>query len=277
MPKVDIEELIATGSARKKVLFLMEHLGAVKYLGERRLTGEQFQALLESITEKEVKIYNKYRLIEEKVTRVTEFLSRDVLSLMGYTIMLRGYLNLIESYLSTEKIVNLILNQVPSNERRRDVLKRALKHWPEDDPDNTFYYLANAIPDKNGFLKIDLDSSLRRKGIPAGRHLSNVIYNTRIQTREIAIKNISYGQAILDYMKEEGFNVKTYKNRVKDLLSQVHESTDLWQIDFIKNTPEEREGINPLEAGYTAIKIEDPLEVDPKEYERYKSIIQNIK
>jgi hypothetical protein len=98
--------------------------------------------------------------------------------------------------------------------------------------------------------------------------------NVKKEAINSAIKFLSWREAILDYMEEEGFSIKTYRDIINSMNEDIHKPIIGWskyQSDtklFIPDFPSKR--ADKLKAKYAITPNIGELEVDPEIYNYFK-------
>jgi hypothetical protein len=224
MAKKDINKLLTTGSPKQRLLLIAEDIARGKYFQDKLLTDHEFNQLSESFKKpNEIKLYNEFRKADDTVTNAIinlQGLKFEVL--MNYS-NLRGYILVWNSIENTELLVNSILHEIKDPKERRLIAERGAK--------GINLLFSKAEPDPEGYLEIKVDfekTSYRGKKYneepePTKKYsLWYVMNNVKKEVESSVIKYLSWERALLDYMEDKGFNVKTYKNQIKDITSQIY-------------------------------------------------------
>jgi hypothetical protein len=101
-----------------------------------------------------------------------------------------------------------------------------------------------------------------------------VMNNVKRDAVNSAIKFLSWREAILDYMEEEGFSIKTYKEIINAMTEDIHKPIIGWtkylteEKLFIPNLPHNR--ADKLKAKYSITPNTRELEVDTEIYNYFK-------
>lgn len=231
MSKKDISKILEKGSGRQRVLLLSEDIARSKFDKERLLADQDFKALFESIKNpKDIKIYNRFKLIDNTVNNAVHVLNEHRIALREHAAILRGYCLLWDGYQRTEEMINLILHENKNIRERKSIVEKVLKVYSKDF-NSPFALLAKSSVDPEGYLNIDIETTGRPKKSKSDKGLltlHNVMWVTEKKIREMGVRCITYAQAILDFMDESGYKVKTYQIRINELLDDVYEDKALW-------------------------------------------------
>ena len=96
--------------------------------------------------------------------------------------------------------------------------------------------------------------------------------NVREKVIKTATQYLSWSKAIEDFMDEEGFNVKTYKDMIKTMDSQVYQPVIAWskyledEPTFIHDLPHLRADKIKAKAKYNIAPNISTIEVDENIY-----------
>lgn len=277
MSKKDIGKLLTTGTAKQRLLLIAEDRARVTYGEERILTDSDFNKLLDSFKKpNEIKLYNQF-------LGYTKAVNIGVLNLQGLKYEatrnysdLRGYILLLNSYENSELLVNSILNEIKDPIERDRLAKIGAS--------GSSLLFSEAVVDKEGF--IDIQTNVKKttkdsKGNPKNKEilenqltLWEVMNNVKRKAETSAIRYLSWEKALLDFMEDKGFNVKTYKDKIELL------STEIWApiIHWAKYYGENNIGISKprVEKLLTKYKIapnRDLYKIDEVEYSFFRKEI----
>ena len=277
MSKKDIGKLLTTGTAKQRLLLIAEDRARVTYGEERILTDSDFNKLLDSFKKpNEIKLYNQF-------LGYTKAVNIGVLNLQGLKYEatrnysdLRGYILLLNSYENSELLVNSILNEIKDPVERERLAKIGASV-------NTLLF-SEAVVDKEGFIDIQTNVKKQTKdsnGNPKNKEilenqltLWEVMNNVKRKAETSAIRYLSWEKALLDFMEDKGFNVKTYKDKIELL------STEIWApiIHWAKYYGENNTGLSKprVERLITKYKIapdRDLYKIDEVEYSFFRKEI----
>jgi len=289
MAKKDISTILKSGTPKQRILLIAEQIARSKFYGtgDPLLTDREFNQLSDSFkSDKEIKLWNRYKNIDAVVTNAImnlQGLKYEVL--MHYT-NLRGYVFLWNNLEHSELLVNSVLHEIKDPEERKRIAERAVKSKginalfsknfidEEGYVETSIDFLHNSYKDEDG-NRIDY------KDIPRETREGSLFY--LIETvKEDAIRSASkwlgWYEALNDYIDSEGFNLKTYKNILETLEGEVRSRVVGWGKYY--GEIEVGVDINPkltkLIEGYNVCP--EPYDIDPdeREYNWFKrEIIEN--
>lgn len=229
MAKKDIGKILTTGSPKQRILLIAEDIARGKYFQEKLLTDSDFNQLSNSFKKpNEIKLWNEFRRLDDTVTNAIlnlQGLKFEVL--MNYS-NLRGYILVWNSIEKTELLVNSVLHEIKDPKERKRIVEDGAK-----DIDLLF---SKTEPDQEGYIEIKVDFEkdsykdefgkwigVKAKPIKTKEYsLWYVMNNVKKEAETSAIKYLSWESATLDFMEERGFNVKTYKEQIKQMTTQVY-------------------------------------------------------
>jgi hypothetical protein len=231
MAKKDISKILTTGSPKQRVLLIAEDIARGKYFQDRLLTDSEFNQLSDSFKKSnEIKLYNEFRRLDGTVTNAIINIQGLLYEVKMHYSNLRGYILVWNSIENTELLVNSVLHEIKDQDERRRIAESGAKGI------NLLFSKTEIDPE--GYIEIDVAHKTKRskKAIESNGDpdredrytLWEVMNNVKKETETAIIKYLSWERAILDYMEEKGFNVKTYKERIKDMTTQVYSSIIGW-------------------------------------------------
>jgi len=231
MAKKDIGKLLSTGSPKQRLLLIAEDIARGKYFQDKLLTDSEFNQLSDSFKKpNEIKLWNEFRKADDTVTNaIVNLQGLKFEVLMNYS-NLRGYILVWNSIENTELLVNSVLHEIKDPKERREIAERRAK--------GIDLLFSKAEPDQEGYLEIKVDFEKNSyKGKKYGEEpeptkeysLWYVMNNVRQEVETSVIKYLSWERAILDYMEDKGFNVKTYKEQIKQMTTQVYAPIIGWE------------------------------------------------
>jgi hypothetical protein len=281
MAKKDIGKILTTGSTKQRLLLLAEDNARAKYSQERLLTDHEINQLSESFKKpNEIQLWNKWL----KVDRVVNSAIMNLQGLKFEVLMrysnLRGYILVWETIQEAEVLSNHILHEIKDQEERIKIGSQAGKLGS--------FLFTDIQTDKEGYLDINIDFEkdtyrdenskqvgVKEKGIKSKKYsLWFVMNNVKKEAINSAIKFLSWREAILDYMEEEGFSIKTYRDIINSMTEDIHKPIISWtkyQSDeklFIPDLPHNR--ADKLKAKYAITPNTRELEVDTEIYNYFK-------
>lgn len=223
MAKKDIGKILTTGSAKQRIILLAEDIARGKYFQEKLLTDSDFNQLQNSFNKpNEIKLYNEFLRLDDTVTQAIinlQGLKFEVL--MNYS-NLRGYILVWNSIENTELLVNSVLHEIKDPKERKRIAEDIARDrggdllFSKTDPDQEGYIAIRIDFDKYGY-----EDKVKRKK-PEGYSLWYVMNNVKKEVETSVIKYLSWESATLDFMEERGFNVKTYKEQIKQMTTEVY-------------------------------------------------------
>jgi hypothetical protein len=282
MAKKDISKILNSGSPMKKALIIAEHVAREKYGFEGILTDKEFNAISDSFNKSnEIKIWNKVKRAEATVSNAILNLQGIKFEvLMNYS-NLRGYILVWNSIENTELLVNTILSEVKDPKERKRIAEIGSKK-------NHLLFSQNII-DEEGFLDIKVDfeedTYTDENGKLIGfkekprktkeQSLWYVMNNVKKEAVDSATKFISFKEAILDYMEEQGFKVKTFNDIINSMTEEIYRPIIGWpkyredHKTFFYDMPHPR--LDSIKDQYNIAPNIYNLEVDTETYNWFKT------
>lgn len=262
---MDISEIIASGTAKEKVLMLTEDVAKRKSGMTPLLSEESFQSLLSSISRpSEVRLYNRFRKIDHTVTTGLYVLNQSRVIYRMHISDLRGYALLWESYQRAEELANLILHEVKNDKERGRIAGKALSH--------TAFLLAEKGIDNEGYVEIKANHPQGSDGTS----LIKAIGAVKKDAEKELSRTLAYAQALLDYMNEKDFKVPTYREKVEDLLKDIKTDKAVWRkyssYEYNSYVKKRKHPLRELERQGLYAIFPDPEEVkmDTAAYHHFK-------
>jgi hypothetical protein len=271
MAKRDIGKVLSKGSLRQRLLLLAEDTARGKYFQERLLTKEERRAIDDSIkTPREIKLYEEFRSLDETVTNAVTNLQGLSFELLQEYSTLRGYILLWHTTELAELLANSILHETKDPQERLRIANKGTK--------GIDLLFTETEIDPEGYLDIKVDFT---KEVPTGKGkekvatknftLLHILQEQKKQAETVAIRLLSWEQAILDFMEERGFNVKIYKANIKELGDRARRPIIGWAKyvgEIPTGLPHPR--LEPLLKQY-AVGVEGAkLEIDQEDYDWYR-------
>ncbi len=282
MSKKDISKILTSGTPKQRLQIAMEHIARIKFGREGLITDHEANQLSNSFkTPSEIKLWNKGL----KFDRV---MSNGLMNLQGLkyeTLMhisnLRGYILVWNTLEEAETLTNHILHEIKNKEERIKIASNSSK-MPN-------FLFTEVQTDKEGYLNINIDFeredvenskgemlAYKDKGAKTNRYsLWHVMNNVRTQVITSAIRYISWSKAIEDFMEEEGFNIKMYKEIIKNMDEDIYKPVIGWtkyredEESFIPDIKSKR--VDKLKSSYNIAPNLIALEIDVKEYNSFMS------
>ena len=214
MTKKDISKILTTGSPKQRMLLIAEEIARSKCFKEELLTETEFEQLAKSFKKpSEIRLWNEFRKLDDIVTNAIVNLQGKMFEvLMNYS-NLRGYILVWNTIENAELLVNSVLHAIKDPKERKQIAKNATK--------GIHILFSKTEQDEEGYIEIKVDGY---KDKPRKKEYSlwYVMNNVKKEVETSAIKYLSWEKAILDFMEERGFNVKTYKEQIKKMTNRVY-------------------------------------------------------
>lgn len=270
MAKKDIGKILTTGSAKQRLLLLAEDYARVKYNQERLLTDSDIKQLSESFKKpNEIKLWNKWLKVDRLVTAAIMNLQGLKFEVLMHYSNLRGYILVWDTIQEAEVLSNHILHEIKDQEERIKISSQAGKLGS--------FLFTDIQTDKEGYLDINIDFETyeKIKKDPATKKYSLwfVMNNVKKEAVNSAIKFLSWREAILDYMEEEGFSVKAYRDIINSMTEDIHKPIIAWtkyQSDKRSFTSLPNNRADKLKAKYSITPNTRELEIDIEIYNYFK-------
>jgi len=207
MNKKDVSKVLAQGSAKQRVMILAEDIAQYRLTRKGFLTDSETRALADSFKkDSEIKLYNRLIDFDKRVTHVLSYLHQLQLAYEGSIGYLTGYCLLWNSYQREEENYNQLLHDIKDKATRKKAIRTLITASP---------LLATTVAGKEeGTINI-LTTGEKKHDIED----LIALYSERATAQVKDAKALA--MAILEYMDEERFNVKTYKNEVIKVLEAL--------------------------------------------------------
>lgn len=225
MDTKDVDKVVANGSLKTRLLLLFEDIAKFQFDQERILTASDFQRLFETISKpREVKLYDTFRKIDSNIIEAIVNLRGLMFEVKMHYSDLRGYLLLVDSLEKTEAMVNIVLGEIKDVNKQKSII-RGLK--------GASLLLSNIDVNEEGFMdiQIDFEKSNYSSDIPLKLRqytLLEAMENVKKLVIDRAVRFLSWEKAILDYMEETDFNIKTYKDHIQKLSADIKRPVIGW-------------------------------------------------
>lgn len=273
MAKKDISKILTTGSVKQRLLLVAEQRARDTYGKEPILTDHEFNQLSDSFKKSnEIKLWNEWNKHAIKIVGAIANLQGLLFEAkMNYS-NLRGYILVWNSIENAELLVNSVLHEIKDPKERKRIAESGAK--------GVDLLFSKTAPDQEGYIDIKIDFEKQTyKGkkyneepdVTKEYSLLYVMNNVKEEATTSAIKFLSWRQAILDYMEETGFNVKTYKEILQGFTEQIYNPIIGWakysgEIDTGLPHPQ----VEKLLKKYAITPKIGELEVDEVIYNRFK-------
>lgn len=285
MAKKDISKILTTGSIKQRLLLIAEDTAmATLSKGTNLLTDHEHKQLIDSIRKpNEIKLWKEFKEADSTVLNAIINLQGVKFEvLMNYS-NLRGYILLWNAIENAELLVNSVLHEIKDTKERKKIAKNGAK--------GIDLLFSKTEPYQEGYIEIKTDFEKDIYKVENGKLLSPntvktkeyslwyVMNNVKKEVENSVIKYLSWEKAILDYMDERGFNVKAYKDNIKEMTTQISRPLIGWfkyygevSTDFANPRLEE------IIKKYTICTRVEDLEPSTKEYNLFrKNILKDEK
>lgn len=227
MGKLNIDQILISGTPVQKMLLLSEDNARGKYRRDRLLTDSQVIKLTKSFkTKADIQVYNKFVKADQDIMTGLWNLREIYQILQVHYENMRGIILVWYCTEEAEILANSILLQVKDVEERKRIAQIA---------DNKTYLLYSCTSiDEEGFIKFQVDYQAPEQEEDLGEDevadtsLIARLSQSRDQANRAVITYMSYKKAILDYMSEGGYDIQTYYDQIKGLDSAIRELPVGW-------------------------------------------------
>jgi hypothetical protein len=258
MAKKDIGKILTTGSPKQRILLIAEDIARGKYFQEKLLTDSDFNQLSNSFKKpNEIKLWNEFRKLDDTVTNAIVNLQGKMFEvLMNYS-NLRGYILVWNTIENAELLVNSVLHEIKDPKERKRIA--------EDGAKGIDLLFSKTEPDKEGYIEINIDPKEEKIS------LQYAMNNVKKEVETSVIKYLSWESATLDFMEERGFNVKTYKQQIKLMTTQVYNPIIGWAKYSGKlNTGRPHPRLEEIIKKYAICPNIEDIKVDEEEYNWFR-------
>lgn len=272
MDTKEVDKIIRTGTLKTRLLLLFEDIAKFQFDHERILSTSDSKRLFATISKpREVKLYETFRIIDSTIIEAIVNLRGLFYEVKMHYSDLRGYLLLVDSLEKTEAMMNIVLGEIKDIDKRKSII-RGCK--------GADILLSNIDVNEEGFMDIQIhfEKSNYNSDLPIKLRqytLLEVMKNVQKIVIDRAVKFISWEKAILDYMEENDFNIKTYKDHIQKLSADIKRPVIGWN-----HSKEPREKtLNPKAdkrtIKHTMFPIISDLKVNKEEYDWFKNKFLN--
>ena len=269
MAKKDIGKILTTGSLKQKLLLVAEQRARHTYGKELILTDHEFNQLSDSFKKSnEIKLWNEWNKHAVKVVGAISNLQGLMFEVQVNYSNLRGYILVWNSIENAELLVNSVLHEIKDPKERKRIAESGAK--------GVDLLFSKTAPDEEGYIDIKIDFEKQTyKGkepeITKEYSLLYVMNNVKEEATASAIRFLSWRQAILDYMEENNFNIKTYKEILQGFTDRVYTPIIGWaKYSGEINTGLPHPQVEKLLKKYAITPKIEELEVNEEEYNRFK-------
>ena len=228
MAKKDISKILTTGSLKQRILLVAEQRARHTYGKELILTDHEFNQLSDSFKKSnEIRLWNEWNKHAVKVIGAISNLQGLMFEVQVNYSNLRGYILVWNSIENAELLVNSVLHEIKDPKERKRIAESGAK--------GVDLLFSKTAPDQEGYIDIKIDfekQTYKGKEEPKVTKEYSLLYimnNVKEEATASAIRFISWRQAILDYMEENNFNIKTYKEILQGFTDRVYAPIIGWE------------------------------------------------
>ena len=231
MSKKDISKVLTTGSIKQRLLLVAEDRARARYNKEPILTDKELNAISDSIkTSAEIKLWNKYNSLDRSVNNAIQNLQGAMFTVRNAHSLLKGYILVWNTIESAELLANSILHEITDLEERKKIAEKVGRQG------GVRFIYSEIIPDEEGYLDVRIDERYIYKD-ENGKYLGakdkprlvkdnltllSLMNNAKKEVIQTTIQFMSWREAILNFMKENSFNVNTYKEVIDAFTNNVN-------------------------------------------------------
>ena len=279
MAKKDIGKILTTGSPKQRAILYWENVARGKYFQEKLLTDSDRIQLSNSFKKpNEIKLWNEFRELDDTVTNaIVNLQGLKFEVLMNYS-NLRGYILVWNSIENTELLVNSVLHEIKDPKERKRIA--------EDGAKGIDLLFSKTEPDQEGYIEIKVDFEKQTyKGkkyneepdVTKEYSLWYVMNNVKKEVETSVIKYLSWESATLDFMKERGFNIKTYKEQIKQMTTDIYRPIIGWaKYSGELNTGLPHPRLEKIIKKYAICPNMDELKVDEEQYNWFRRYFLDV-
>lgn len=279
MAKKDISKILTTGSLKQRILLVAEQRARDTYGKEPILTDHEYNQLSDSFKKSnEIKLWNEWNKHAIKVVGAISNLQGLMFEVQVNYSNLRGYILVWNSIENAELLVNSVLHEIKDTKERKRIA--------ESGTNGVDLLFSKTAPDKEGYIDIKIDferdsytdengNLIHYKEKPRKTKdfsLLSVMNNVKEEANISIIKFLSWREAILDYMEENNFNIKTYKEILQGFTDRVYSPIIGWaKYSGEINTGLPHPNVEKLLKNYAITPKIEELKVDKDIYNMFKS------
>lgn len=272
MSKKDISKILTSGTPKQRLQIAMEHIARIKFGREGLITDHEANQLSNSFkTPTEIKLWNRSLKFDRAMSNGLMNLQGLKYETLVHISNLRGYILVWNTLEEAETLTNHILHEVKNKEERIKIASNSSKIAK--------FLFTEIETDKEGYLNINIDfekEDYKDKGAKSNRFsLWYVMNNVRTQVITSATRYFSWSKACEDFMEEEGFNIKMYKEIIKNMDEDIYKPVIGWtkyredEESFIPDIKSKR--VDKLKSSYNIAPNLMALEIDVNEYNSFMS------
>ncbi|WP_158728261.1 hypothetical protein [Flavobacterium sp. I-STPA6A] len=273
MAKKDISKILTTGSLKQRILLVAEQRARFTYGKEPILTDHEFNQLSDSFKKpNEIKLWNEWNKHAVKITGALSNLQGLMFEVQVNYSNLRGYILVWNSIENAELLVNSVLHEIKDPKERKRIAESGAK--------GVDLLFSKTATDQEGYIDIEIDFEKQTyKGkkyneepdVTKEYSLLYIMNNVKAEAITSAIRFLSWRQAILDYIEETGFNVKTYKEILQGFTDRVCAPIIGWEkYSGEINTGLPHPQVEKILKKYAITPKIEELEVDEVVYNTFK-------
>ena len=282
MAKKNISKTLITGTPLKRMLLITEDIARGRFFKDKLLTDHEFNQLSDSFKKpNEIKIWNKFRRAEESVANALVNLQGGLFEVkMNYS-NLRGYILAWNSIENAELLVNSVLHEIKDPKERKRIAEGGAKGidllFSRTEQDKEGYidikvdFEEDSYTDENGDFINFKDKPRKTKEYS----LWYVMNNVKREATTSAIKWLSWEKALQDYIEEQGFNIKTYKDKIQEMRDEVYTPIIGWAKYYgeLNIGVEVNPKLEELIKKYAICPNIEELKINIEEYNFFKNVI----
>lgn len=264
----DVSDIILKGSPKQRLNLVYSHFALLQFNKEGFLTEAELKKIKDSFkTPQERNLYNRYVQVDTTVRNSLMYLNQLRLAFREQTAHIEGFSLLCYSLESSVELLNELLSQVKDKKLKNQLTKtieqkRILYSTFSKDTDG---YIILKPKERTGEI---WPEDIGETGLPGIRR----VYKKRAEDILISCKTVI--KAIRDYLEENSFNIKEYKNSIKEIEADISEDKTI----LAKHSPKQMKKLFP-DKDLSEFKScffypdYDSLEIDEEQYKRFKEKI----
>lgn len=264
----DISKIIIQGTPKQRIALMAEDNARKKYGQESLLSELEVKQLTNSFKKpNEVALWNKWYKVDTLLTGAIMNLQGLKYEVLMHYSNLRGYILVWDTIQEAEELSNHILHEIKNHKERIRIAQEAGKI-------SSFLFSDIDVDPKEGYIHLNIDFMRDPEEPEKDFSLWYIMTNVNERAVNSAIKFISWREAILDFMEEEGFTIKAYKDMVKAISEEIYKPLIGWnkyrsdEKTFIPGVEKKR--ADKLKERYSIAPNISELKVDPEIYSYFK-------
>jgi len=284
MNKKNIGAVLLKGAPKQRAKLLAEEIARATYNLDSLLSETEFFNLQDSFkTSSEIKLYNKYRKNSRVLVDSIHNLQAIKFEILMRYSDLRGWIVYWETIQQTELSINISLASIDNESKKYATAKEvALKiDYP---------FIQSTIDEENYISllsKFDINTLINKEGkltaiknkdkIDKSNSLYSLLEEIKTDTNKTLIRFLSWRRATLDFMEEEEFNIKTFKDVIEDITTEINKPVINWpkyvpyEKTFILDTEFTR--LDKLKEEYNITPDISTLKINLDEVKAYKETV----